>query len=669
MKPLCRNLSAQCAIVLSALAFAGIAGGAVLSGAKNEALHVFLVGAAVSAFVLITSWIVIDRFIIRPLRQLKASIVGVTELGRHGQRLIGIRNDEIGEVATAIDEMKGALEELRKRSRALCEGTSDAVITFNSTHTIVSANSPAEAMFGLPVKEFAGKPITALLPDLRSMMQSGGSLKDAETSAYRNDGKSFPVEVNLTQFELRGEVHHVVMVHDITGRKEQAAAVERLAMHDSLTSLPNRALFFERLRTNLQYASVYHEPLAVIVVNLRRFKNINDTLGHTRADQLVKAAASRLLEVARENDTVARLGGDEFALSLPFSNEDTATWVVRRIAKAFEKPFSIGSQSYVMGVRCGIALAPKHTMDPGELVRYADIASHAAAARTEGYAFYASDLDTFSEDRLHLLSELRGAITKNELRLHYQPQVDILTRQVVGVEALVRWQHPKHGLLMPGQFVPDAELYGMTRQMTGWVIEEAIQQRAKWLKEGIDINVSVNLSIQDLEDTEFADWMANMIASHQSGSNSAGICLEVTETMMIEMPDRVQRALAKLVAAGAKISIDDFGTGFASLTYLCQMPLSEVKIDRSFVMEMLRNNGSETIVRAVIDMAHNLGHKVVAEGVSEEEIFDRLKELGCDIAQGFQISKPKSAEELSSWLRTSGWWNGRSKSLRVVSSN
>jgi diguanylate cyclase (GGDEF)-like protein/PAS domain S-box-containing protein len=660
-----QNLAAKTAAILTVATAPAMVAGASLLGMEPTS-SLLLAGIALGGFVGGAGWFVVDRTVLMPLRALKASIVDIGERGRQGQRLALHRQDEIGAVVDAINSMQGMLEEFKCRSSAISESTSDAVITFDANGMIITANSTAETMFGGDMKDLAGTAVTSLIPDLKGMLEASNPQKDVEAAAYRFDGASFPVEVNLSQFDLRGEKHHVVLVHDITGRKEQMAVMEHLAMHDALTGLPNRVLFFERLRTDLRYAVRNNEPISVIVVNIRRFKDINDTIGHAKGDQLIKGAASRLLELVRDTDTVARLGGDEFVLILPFANEDTATWVVRRIERSFEKRFTLGSQSYAMGVRCGIALSPDHGTDAGDLLRYADIASHAAPARTEGYAIYSPDLNTYSEDRLHLIGELRNAVATRQLRLHYQPKVDFKTRQVIGTEALVRWQHPEHGLLMPGQFVPDAEMYGMTRQMTGWVIEEAIAQRGRWLKDGIDLSISVNLSMQDLEDTEFTDWIAGVLSSRQSGPQGAGICLEVTETLMMAQPERVQRALEKLAAAGATISIDDFGTGYSSLTYLRQMPLSEVKVDRSFVMDMLGSAGSEAIVRAIVDLSHNLGLKVVAEGVSDEAIYNRLQEMGCDVAQGFFIAKPQPADALTQWLRSSHPWANRSKALRVV---
>ncbi|MFA7348639.1 MAG: EAL domain-containing protein [Desulfurivibrionaceae bacterium] len=430
------------------------------------------------------------------------------------------------------------------------------------------------------------------------------------------------------------------------------AALERHnALHDDLTGLPNRALLLERINQLILHAKRDLQPLAILVMDLNRFKEINDALGHHYGDFLLQKVAERLQEVIRESDTLARLGGDEFSVALA-ADAEQAKIVSQKISETLQQPFIIEGHSLNIGISIGIALYPAHGTDCDTLLQHADVAMYSAKKTETHYALYDDSQDQFTLNRLMLLTDLREAVRKEEhLSLHFQPKIDARRNRIHGVEALLRWDHPEMGMIAPDQFIPLAEQGGIIRSLSKWVLNAALAQRAAWRDAGLDLPVSVNLSIKNLQDISVPLLIKDLLKKYQLAPSD--LMLEITETSMMLDPDRTYEVISNLHALGVQLSIDDFGTGYSSLAYLKQLPAEELKIDKSFVRNMLKDDNDEVIVRATIDLAKNMGLEVIAEGVESAEIMTRLQELDCDLAQGYYICKPLPAKELEEWLKTS----------------
>lgn len=433
---------------------------------------------------------------------------------------------------------------------------------------------------------------------------------------------------------------------------EQKAAHE--ATHDPLTDLPNRILLGDRLQQALHTAQREKEHLAVLILGFNDFKKVSNTLGRYDGDRLLKQVAARLQGATRESDTVARLTDDEFAILLPKTkHEDNAVQLAKKLLMAMELPFELDKLSLGLQSCIGIAKFPEHGSDADTLLQRADIAMYAAMKNKTDCITYDPKLDKHSPRRLTLMGELRQAINQDRLVLYYQPKVHLETGCIKEVEALVRWDHETHGIIGPDEFIPLAEQSGLIQPLTVWVLNEALEQCYKWHQAGVNITVSVNLSPQSLLDPELPDMIAGMLAAHDVPNSH--LVLEITETAMMADMERTLEILTRLSHMGVSLSIDDFGTGFSSLSYLSKLPVSELKIDKSFVLEMAEDKSNAVIVRTTIDLAHNLGLTVVAEGVETEELMQRLKEMKCDTLQGFYISRPISADDFDKWSRTAEW--------------
>ncbi|RBA24681.1 bifunctional diguanylate cyclase/phosphodiesterase [Herminiimonas fonticola] len=428
----------------------------------------------------------------------------------------------------------------------------------------------------------------------------------------------------------------------------QREEILRLAYWDRLTGLPNREKFRETLKAAIDKSRDSAAPLAVITLNLDRFKHVNDVLGYAFGDELLKAVAARLRQqISGEGNLVARLAGDEFAILLAQSDAQSALAITEQVSKAFEAPLALDEQTVDLSASMGVACWPADAADADLLLSRSEIAMHAAKAQIAGVLFYTPTLDSSSTLTLSLLSDLRHALQNGELRLFLQPKVATATGQVVAAEALIRWQHPQRGLVPPMDFIPFAEQTGFVRQLTIWMFETAAQQ---WLSlqpaEG-NLRIAINLSTRDLMDPDFPQRLSSIM--QDSGVSPSAFCLEITESAIMDDPQRAEATLYKLSEQGFKLSIDDFGTGFSSLAYLKRLPVNELKIDKSFVMAMDRDESDAKIVRSTIDLAHNLGLSVVAEGVENKALLDKLRELDCDEAQGYFIAKPMPFNEFVEW--------------------
>jgi diguanylate cyclase (GGDEF)-like protein len=422
-----------------------------------------------------------------------------------------------------------------------------------------------------------------------------------------------------------------------------AAASRRLrhqAVHDALTGLPNRSLLHQRAERAFRGDALG----AMLLIDLDRFKEVNDTLGHDYGDQLLVEVAARLAAAVRRGDTLARLGGDEFAVLLDgLPHRGAVADLAGRLQDALREPFGLGGVAIELEASVGVAIYPDHGTTVSTLLQRADVAMYEAKRGRHGIVTYSPDRDPYSADRLSLLAELRRAIEHDELVLHYQPKVALPAGNVIGVEALVRWQHPTRGLLAPDQFVPLAEQTGAVADLTRWVVDHALAQQREW-----NLPIAVNLAAANVVDVTLPDAIAALLERH--GVPGDQLECEISEHTVMADPVRAGDVLARLRALGVRLSLDDFGTGHSSLSYLKRLPLDEVKIDRSFVSGMIEDENDAVIVRSTIDLARNLGLTVVAEGVESAEIMGELAGLSCDTAQGFHISRPVPADQLDDWL-------------------
>jgi diguanylate cyclase (GGDEF)-like protein len=433
--------------------------------------------------------------------------------------------------------------------------------------------------------------------------------------------------------------------------RRQAAEKEEQALSDGLTGLPNRTMFTGLVQSTLSGAGRRKHAGAVMLMDLDRFKDVNDTLGHHNGDLLLQRIASRLDSVLRNTATVARLGGDEFAILITdVGDRQQVVPVVRRILKVLEEPVVVGGLALQVEASIGIAMFPEHGRTVDAVMRAADVAMYVTKEQRSGYEFYDEERHEHRHDagRLALIGELRRAMDETELVLFYQPKVRLSTGKVTGVEALARWHHPERGLLSPDEFIPLAERSNLLRPMTLYLIDTALRQANAWRSKGLEISVAVNLSMQNMLDLRLPNDLARLLTSWRLPAGS--LELEITESTIMADHRRATTILSRLSKMGVRLSIDDFGTGYSSLAYLQELPVDAIKIDKSFVMEMHEDAGNATIVQSTVDLGHNLGLEVVAEGVETVESYNTLAQLGCDYAQGYFLSKPLSPEKMSIWL-------------------
>jgi diguanylate cyclase (GGDEF)-like protein/PAS domain S-box-containing protein len=553
-------------------------------------------------------------------------------------------------------------EESVLRLAAIVESSDDAIFAADLRGTIISWNPAAERLYGYAREEAIGQNAGVLLspgqppasdPGYADRLREGQRIDPFETVRVRKDGTQVDVSVSLSAVkDGLGRVTAIsVIARDISERKHAQRALEYQALHDALTGLPNRTLLRDRLQQAILHARRANTPIGLLLLDLDNFREVNDTFGHQAGDSLLQQLGPRLRNHLRESDTVARLGGDEIGVVVPGADAVGALEVADQLRKAIELPFTIEDQPLQVSGSIGIAVFPQHGEDADSLLRRADIAMYVAKRSGADAVVYDSQDDRHSADRLMLLSELRQAVERHELLLHYQPQVLLRSGRVTGLEALVRWQHPRRGLVPPSEFIPLSERSGIIKPLSYWVLATALHQCRAWRQAGWNVNVSVNLSMRNLLDPELPAAVTRLLAASEAEPHS--LTVEITESVLMADPKRAMENLARLRELGLQFSIDDFGTGYSSLAYLQRLAVNEVKIDRSFVMGLPGNDGSRAIVKATVELGHSLGFEVVAEGVENRDAWDMLAALGCDKAQGYFISRPIPAPQAGEWLKTS----------------
>ncbi|HVT05181.1 MAG TPA: EAL domain-containing protein [Thermoanaerobaculia bacterium] len=572
------------------------------------------------------------------------------------------------ELVAEIAERRAAEAQLRLFESAV-ENAIEGIILLTAgaegeSRRVLFANAGFEKLTGFRAQDALDKTLDVLqiaaeelevLDRINVHMQRQMAF-EGEAIASRADNSKYVLELHVMPVRDREErlTHWVCILRDVSDRKAQLAALEHQAMHDVLTDLPNRVLLLDRLEQALLSSTRHNKALALFIMDLDRFKEVNDTFGHHVGDQILMQVGQRLKNQIRASDTVARLGGDEFAILLPLATDtEHAISSGRKLLRALEAPFIVDQNAFDVGASLGIALAPDHGNDAATLLRRADVAMYIAKQTNSGLAVYSADLDRNSPTRLALMSELRYGIDHGQLLLHYQPKVDLKAETFGHLEALVRWRHPQHGVMPPDEFIPLSERTGLIAPLTSWVLNEALAQCRMWHDAGLELGVAVNLSGRSLLDASLSDLVGEALKRWRVSPPC--LTLELTESSIMSDPDHVMRTLEQLRALKVRLSIDDFGTGYSSLSHLRLLPVDEIKIDKSFVLEMLTTPSDEAIVRSTIQLCQNLGRKVVAEGVEDEATFDRLKELGCDYAQGFGIAPPMPAVDLPAWMTASRW--------------
>lgn len=558
------------------------------------------------------------------------------------------------------------LQNSENRVQAVLDNVEEGIITLNDIGTIELFNPGAERMFGYRSHEVLGKSLSLLMPEPyyseydeylgRSPQsgQSGGLEGSREVAGLRRDGSRFPMEVRISPFSLEGQRRFIGTLRDITERKETEAKIIHLAHFDALTDLPNRLLVQDRIKQAIVAAQRSGLEFAVLFIDLDKFKDINDTLGHDTGDRLLEMVARRLTESLRAQDTVGRQGGDEFIVLLAsLTTASDSSRVAQKILDALAVPFEIQGQNLRSGASIGIAVYPQDGADVESLLKNSDTAMYSAKALgRNNYQFFAEEMNAASAERLLLENRLREAIERDELMLHYQPLVDIKTGSIIATEALVRWNHPDLGQVGPDRFIPVAEESGLIVPLGEWVLRQACLQLLQWRDQGIQPpRMVVNLSPRQFRQKHLLRNFYRVLS--ETGVDPHWLGLEITESVIMENPEISIGILNQLKTLGFELSLDDFGTGYSSLSYLKRLPIDKLKIDQSFVRDITTDKNDGAMVAAIIVMAHQLNIVVVAEGVEIAGQLAFLRDHGCDEYQGYYFSRPQRPDALYSTLKQS----------------
>lgn len=557
------------------------------------------------------------------------------------------------DLAVAQEEAANSAQRIQTILNAMDEG----LVTLNGTGRIVAANNAMSIIFGYAPSEFVDMELRKLIrsqniktaQDIRDLLDSqvdGFNVYKADEIGRHKDGNSIPLKIDIREVFLENEKHYTVLFRNVSEQYEAEKLIRHMAWHDSLTGLANRNLLSEKLDDALKMARRLNKKVAVMILDLDKFKPVNDLFGHAIGDQLLKVVAERLLYCAREVDTVARLGGDEFAIVFTNIEEDNnIIHIADRIINSIQQPTEIDGNVIQIGTSIGISFFPDDADTPVELIRMADVALY--QAKDDGrrvFRLYDQQMDAETKAQKQLEIDLNKALENDELLLHYQPQFDAKTNCMIGAEALIRWSHPTKGMISPYNFIPVAELCGLMIPIGQWVLNTACMAAKKWQDQGLaKIRISVNISARQFHADNFVETIEEAI--NYSGLDPNWLELEITEGMVIKNTDSVATKLTQLKSLGVYLSIDDFGTGYSSLAYLKRFPVDQLKIDQSFIRSIHEDPDDAAITDAVIRLGHSLGLTVVGEGVETEEHVKILSEKGCDILQGYHFCRPIPNDE------------------------
>ncbi len=655
----------------------GLAAGRIAADEKlvNEQIrstYLLLLGILIVALGLsITGAVLILRGVQRPLRRLVDAADQLAQ-GDFTARLPSATRDEIGSLVRAFEAMRenrkqaeDALRENESRLRSIINASMGAVIQMNSNGIIIGWDGPAENLFGWSRQEALGQRLDRLIvpPQYRAAAMEGlkhflatgeGPLlnRRIERLALRRDGSEFPVEFSVSPIPRQGGYDFVGFARDITERRRAELHIMHLASHDALTNLPNRNLLEDRILQATVHGHRIRGHAAVLFIDLDNFKTINDSLGHDMGDLLLKAVTTRLTSCIRSDDTLARQGGDEFIVLLPtIAHPQDAGPLAQKILDALVLPYQINGNELHISASIGIAIFPEDGEDVGTLLKNSDIAMyHAKDAGRNNFQYFTAAMNQLAAERHALGTDLRHALARDELLLHFQPIVDMDGARVAGLEALLRWQHPTRGLVPPLKFIPLAEESGLIVAIGEWVLRSACRQLKTWQEQGCETPpLAINLSARQFRHPSLAQNFARIL--EETGIPARLVKLELTETTLMSNADEVLETLRQLSAMGLEISIDDFGMGYSSLSYLKRFPIDTLKIDRSFIADIATDPDDAAIVTAIIAMAHSLEMKVIAEGVEDAAQLDFLRQRSCDQYQGYHFSKPLPAGDIAALLK------------------
>lgn len=519
--------------------------------------------------------------------------------------------------------------------------------------TMLGANS-LQDILGMGLRDSGS---TRYLFDLQEFVSNNYQMVDRDVIREDSKGRRFYFQISCVGVLENNCLTRVWgTTKDVSARKRYEHKLEHISLHDALTGLPNRAYIYQEIEQF--YARIGEKLGALLFIDLDKFKEINDTLGHQVGDRLLQLIGPRIAsEMSETKGTIARMGGDEFAIFLPsVRHQQHAIVFAHRILDALRLEFDLEVFCPEISASIGVVMAPTQAADVNELMRFADVAMYYAKEQMSGIAAYRPDIDPHSPKRLAMMSELGRAIREGQLCLYYQPKVELGTKTFYGFEALLRWNHPELGFVPPGEFIPIAEMTSLIHPLTAWVLEQAIAQCCLWHSQGLNVSIAVNLSARNLLDENMPKLVRSLLQKYELPASA--LELEITESSIMSDPGRALRVLQQLHESGVQLSIDDFGTGYSSLAYLKKLPVQTLKIDFSFIRNMLDDKQDELIVASTIHLAHGLSLKVVAEGVENQALIDRLNSMGCDKAQGYHIGRPMSLAQVSEWMEESQWSNG-----------
>jgi diguanylate cyclase (GGDEF)-like protein/PAS domain S-box-containing protein len=579
-------------------------------------------------------------------------------------RLVRRRNSELWQEITERQSIKSSLVQSEGRFRALFERSPDPIWIVDQGGLINLANPAALLALGFDQQSFQGITIADISPEfqpdgqrsrdrvkpLLDQAYSAGSLR-FEWLHKRLDNSVFPAEVTLCTLQLAHEYVTYAIVRDISERKKAKLELERLAHFDSVTDLPNRVLFYKRLTQAIERATQTQTSLAVLILDLDGFKLVNDSLGHPMGDLLLQQATHRFISALRPGDIVARLGGDEFAFILyDLVDAVDAIPLVQKLLQALHQSFDLQGTAALVTASIGVAMGPQHAVTAQGLLTQSDTAMYAAKeAGRNDYRFYQAQMTTLIQARVSLERALRHALECNEFEIWYQPKLDLCSGRIDSAEALIRWRNPEFGLVSPADFIPLAERTGLIIPIGEWVLDQVCSQARRWRESGrFSQRVAVNVAVLQIERSDFVETVRQALQRHDLPPQSLEI--EVTESLVMNRQELAQNVLGQLQAMGLTVAVDDFGTGYSSLAYLKDLPIDNLKIDRTFISDLPHGAGYIAITRAIIDLGHALGFTVTAEGIETAEQLAFLQEAGCDTGQGYLISAPMPVNQFEVWL-------------------
>jgi diguanylate cyclase (GGDEF)-like protein/PAS domain S-box-containing protein len=626
---------------------------------RNLRTTSFSLAAVISLLVALLAWVIVRRSF-RPIDQATEAILAMTD----DKALPVAASNEVGRLLESFNRLvaqRNLAEENTRRLATVFVSSNEAILITDAQNRIIEANPAFSRMTGYDPQEVLGKdpkilsagrtPIEVyreMWADLDEKGNWQGELWDR-----RKTGEAYPKWLSISVVRDSGGnvANYIGSFIDITERKASEEKIRHLAYHDVLTNLPNRLSLYERLEQALHFARRHRTQLALMLIDLDHFKNINDTLGHHAGDELLIEVAQRIAASLRESDIVARLGGDEFVVVVPDLTPDDVARIAENIVRTVSEPYWILGHELTTSPSIGICLFPDNAVKIEDLLRSADIAMYHAKTHGRGsYQFFSEEMDVRTRERQAMESDLRSAIEERQFELHYQPQLDLRSGRISGVEALVRWRHPQRGMVSPMEFIPLAEELGLINPLGDWILDEACRQLAAWRAGGLlDLCMSINLSARQFLDHGLPERIHEVL--ERTGLPAGMVDLEITESASMESPVDAVALMRRLTVLGVSLSIDDFGTGYSSLAYLKLFPIHTLKIDRSFVKDIETDPNDAGICDVTVLLAHKLGLEVVAEGVETDEQLTFLRSIGCERIQGYWLSKPLPANEAEQFIR------------------